>query len=433
LLAQQKDLLAHAKPHCGSLVLRDEACTVVSARIVVPDDGSSVRAEVWVRIAVPGKMGDKFRVNVLGQKTTMTEQPALEDMPYSVATGLRPHILFSPVGVLSRSTAGLLQEAHKAQAAALVGRECNATAFRSEWEKAREVDAVATLLAHGLEGYGYERHVDARTGRLIDRPLFVGYLHVTAMPQLVELKEYARNYGTLKTNTWQPEDGRGRDGGLRTGRMEKDVFFVQGAMSVMTHLMMTVSDGHRVAACRRCGQLCEAGESFGSGSGAGSDEKKAKAAFGLCRVCLTSDQIAIVEMPFSNVALQHGTAALNHHILLGVQDDARTTSLPASTPVTAPTPSSVPPAAAAAAAAAMSLEPVCELGDVPPLPAHVRLREPVVFREAEAASLLQFPRPSAAEFHRLGVRPPLVAREFLQSLQTVAPPPPVPDAPKAKR
>jgi DNA-directed RNA polymerase beta subunit len=70
-------------------------------------------------------------------------------------------------------------------------------------------------------------------------------------------KEYwtgnSRASGPVVLLTRQPAEGRARDGGLRIGEMEKDVFNAHGTLSFMKERLMDVSDKFDIYVCSQCG------------------------------------------------------------------------------------------------------------------------------------------------------------------------------------
>jgi DNA-directed RNA polymerase II subunit RPB2 len=70
-------------------------------------------------------------------------------------------------------------------------------------------------------------------------------------------KEYwtgnSRSSGPVVLLTRQPAEGRARDGGLRIGEMEKDVFNAHGTLSFMKERLMDVSDKFDIYVCSHCG------------------------------------------------------------------------------------------------------------------------------------------------------------------------------------
>jgi hypothetical protein len=227
---------------------------------------------------------------------------------------------------------------------------------------------------------------------LIERPLFVGYIHVSAMTQLVENKEHARNRGPVKPYTMQPEDGRSREGGMRFGHMEIHAVAALGMSRMLENRIVTASDLYLAPVCRFCGSLGEACDEPGR-------------EYRFCRVCLTGDHVCMVRIPFSNKSLIQESGALNHMMLLSaVRNDGD------------------PPVKKRRA-----LEPLCELGEVPE-PLLGPLREPLTFEHgAESSSITQFAEPSHTEYHRLGISRPRTFRDLLERLPTVQPAPHIQD------
>lgn len=85
-----------------------------------------------------------------------------------------------------------------------------ATAFQNL--DVSELEAV--LEKHGFDGSGSEKFVDGRTGRNIDRPIFMGVVTYQRLRHLVGDKINSRARGSRHIITEQPMDGRAKGRGV---------------------------------------------------------------------------------------------------------------------------------------------------------------------------------------------------------------------------
>lgn len=83
------------------------------------------------------------------------------------------------------------------------------------------------------------------------------------LKHMVKDKQNARGKGPMVRLTRQPVHGRGDEGGLRIGEMERDVLIGHGISEFLTESMMVRSDGAEFDVCRKSGQLAAVNERAG--------------------------------------------------------------------------------------------------------------------------------------------------------------------------
>ncbi|GAX83339.1 hypothetical protein CEUSTIGMA_g10764.t1 [Chlamydomonas eustigma] len=160
------------------------------------------------------ELGDKV-CSRHGQKGVVGALVPTVDMPCN-ARGLTPDLIINPHAFPSRMTVGHLLECLVAKTAVLNGTpSIDATPF------------------------------EPRTGEQIDTPIFIGPTYYLRLKHMVQDKINYRARGKLVTLTGQPTQGRGNDGGIRMGEMERDVMISHGTMAFLKESYVDRSDGTR--------------------------------------------------------------------------------------------------------------------------------------------------------------------------------------------
>jgi DNA-directed RNA polymerase subunit beta len=83
---------------------------------------------------------------------------------------------------------------------------------------------------------------DGRTGKLFDRPVTVGVIHMLKLSHLVEDKVHARSTGPYSLVTQQPLGGKAQFGGQRFGEMEVWALEAYGAAHTLQEMLTVKSD-----------------------------------------------------------------------------------------------------------------------------------------------------------------------------------------------
>lgn len=212
------------------------------------------RALVKVRVVqdrVP-ELGDKFSTRH-GQKGTIGMLVRAHDMPRT-ADGLVPDMIVNPHCMPSRMTMAQLLESLLGKAAAATGAIGNATAFMNTGSPAESIGAVLRD-QFGMNPLGEDILYDGTAGRLIPSTLFMGNIYIMRLKHMTEDKWNARAEGRREQRTHQPTGGRGAQGGLRIGEMERDAITGHGIMDFTRESMMKRSDGYQTYICNGCGTI----------------------------------------------------------------------------------------------------------------------------------------------------------------------------------
>jgi DNA-directed RNA polymerase II subunit RPB2 len=216
--------------------------------------GNNNLAMVKIRVIqyrVP-ELGDKFS-NRHGQKGTIGMLIRGHDMPRS-ESGLVPDMIMNTHAIPSRMTIAQLLEAILGKAAALTGAIGNATTFMNEGSPA---EAIGRVLQNqfGMQPMGEELLYDGTTGTMIPSTIFMGTVYTMRLKHMTEDKWNARAEGRKEMRTHQPTGGRGNQGGLRMGEMERDAVLGHGIASFVHESYMKRADGTEIVVCNGCGTI----------------------------------------------------------------------------------------------------------------------------------------------------------------------------------
>ena len=192
-------------------------------------------------------IGSKFASRV-GQKGTVGMILPQESMPFT-KDGLTPDIIMTPHAIPSRMTIGQLLETLLGKISAHCGGFTSCTPF----DKINPETLGKILESHGYDYCGNDVLYSGITGKQMDVMLFFGPTYYQRLKHMVEDKMHSRASGPVVLLTRQPAEGRARDGGLRIGEMEKDVFNAHGTLSFMKERLMDVSDKFDIYVCSHCG------------------------------------------------------------------------------------------------------------------------------------------------------------------------------------
>jgi len=224
--------------------------TVEEVSVTVNNAGLSIVKVRVIQDREP-ELGDKFS-NRHGQKGTMGMLIPAADMPRS-ASGLVPDMMMNPHAIPSRMTMAQLLESLLGKAACLEGFIGDATAFMNEGGVEESIGKV--LEKNGIQKYGEELFYDGTTGTMIPTSIFVGNVYTMRLKHMVEDKWNARGEGRKEQRTHQPTGGRGNQGGLRIGEMERDALLGHGISEFIRESYMKRSDGTIMTICNGCGTV----------------------------------------------------------------------------------------------------------------------------------------------------------------------------------
>ena len=212
----------------------------------------SVPSEVFL-VRRNGKIVFTGNSNRHGQKGTIGMLIKGVDMPRN-SQGVAPDMIMNPHAIPSRMTIAQLLETLLGKACPYAGTIGDATAFMNESNIEEDIGKILQN-QFGLHKYGEELLYDGTTGSMIPSSIFVGNVYTMRLKHMVEDKWNARNQGRREQRTHQPTGGRGNQGGLRIGEMERDALLGHGITAFTNESYMKRSDGTVITVCNGCGTV----------------------------------------------------------------------------------------------------------------------------------------------------------------------------------
>jgi DNA-directed RNA polymerase II subunit RPB2 len=197
------------------------------------------------------ELGDKFS-NRHGQKGTIGAMLRGYDMPRT-ESGLIPDMIMNPHAIPSRMTIAQNLEQLMGKTAALSGAIGDGTSFMNDGSPQEAIGGILEEL--GFEKYGNEVLYNGATGEQIPAAIFIGPVYGMRLKHMVEDKWNARGKGRKEVRTHQPTGGRGAQGGLKIGEMDRDAIIAHGGMAFVKESFMERSDGAKFPMCVACGTI----------------------------------------------------------------------------------------------------------------------------------------------------------------------------------
>ena len=197
------------------------------------------------------ELGDKFS-NRHGQKGTIGMVVRSHDLPRTIQ-GIVPDMIMNTHAIPSRMTIGHVLEMVIGKVAANLGAIADGTAFTDDGRLTKQLNSALEQL--GFEKFGNEVLYDGTSGKQLQTDIFIGPIFSMRLKHMVEDKWNARGKGRREQRTHQPTGGRGAQGGLRIGEMERDAILGHGISAFVNESYMLRSDGVSFRICKGCGTI----------------------------------------------------------------------------------------------------------------------------------------------------------------------------------
>lgn len=223
--------------HDKSLIADKTISGIVDKVVVYSDLDGNRTCKLRLRKTRIPELGDKMAA-VHGQKGVIGLILPNVDMPCT-KDGITPDIIINPHAFPSRMTIGQLLECVLAKTAVLEGHMVDATPFNE-----MDFSSIYNLLEsqYGLDKHGNEIMYNGRTGDQIHTEIFIGPTYYQRLKHMVGDKMNYRLTGPRTLTTRQPTQGRGNNGGLRIGEMERDTILSHGMSGFLKESLMERSD-----------------------------------------------------------------------------------------------------------------------------------------------------------------------------------------------
>ena len=288
----------------------EEPAYVDNIKILGNDSGTADLTRVSITLRIPRNpvVGDKF-ASRHGQKGVCSRLWPMESLPFT-ESGMYPDIIFNPHGFPSRMTIGMMIESLAGKAAAVNGDCYDATPFTFSEEKPA-IEYFGEMLKNaGFNYYGTEKMYSGISGLELEAEIFFGVVYYQRLRHMVADKYQVRTTGPVDSLTQQPVKGRKKGGGIRFGEMERDALISHGASMLLHDRLMVNSDLTQAYVCEKCESIMSPVAEY---------KRDTKKHFWHCRLCKSSEHLAVIDIPYVFHYLVNELAAMNIKLSLTLE------------------------------------------------------------------------------------------------------------------
>jgi DNA-directed RNA polymerase II subunit RPB2 len=188
-----------------------------------------------------------------GQKGTINVMYRAQDMPRT-AEGITPDMIMNPTALPSRMTIGQILEMMLGNVAANLGAIGDCTAFMNDGSPHEMLGKILEE-KFGLHKMCNQILYSGMTGEQLTADIYMGVVYGMRLKHMTEDKWNARGKGRKEQRTHQPTGGRGNEGGLRIGEMDRDAICAHGITDFIKESFMERSDKAEFIVCNGCGTI----------------------------------------------------------------------------------------------------------------------------------------------------------------------------------
>jgi DNA-directed RNA polymerase beta subunit len=188
-----------------------------------------------------------------GQKGTINVMYRAHDMPRT-ADGIVPDMIMNPTAIPSRMTIGQILEMMMGNVAANLGAIGDCTAFMNDGSPHEMLGKVLEE-KFGMHKMCNQILYNGMTGEQLTADIYMGVVYSMRLKHMTEDKWNARGTGRKEQRTRQPTGGRGNEGGLRIGEMDRDAICAHGIADFTKESLMERSDKAEFIVCNGCGTI----------------------------------------------------------------------------------------------------------------------------------------------------------------------------------
>jgi DNA-directed RNA polymerase beta subunit len=194
----------------------------------------------------PIAAGDKIASRE-GNKHIITDLISPADMPFT-EDGVIPDIIVNPLSFPKRMIIGQPIEGLIEKLCAAMGTIMDVTSFSQiDYDKIRDL-----CDEYGVENMGAQKLYDGVTGKAYYANIFICPTSYQRLQKFARTQMHALSDTHKDPISGQPVQGRGQNGGLRLGEMEKDALNGHGVTAVIDEKYHMHSDGRDIPICRNC-------------------------------------------------------------------------------------------------------------------------------------------------------------------------------------